>query len=142
MRKKAKIGVHQRLRMQTVHCVTTTDAHTLTCGAQVCFLFPHAFQTTEKQKQIVTVMQHTTLFSFFVHSHINISVLVQDTRYYRARHTHRYEFMMDIKRAADVVVIIIIIFIHIAAVAATIAIVVALGRVIHGIGVRKVSVHS
>lgn len=37
--------------------------------------------------------------------------------------THRYEFMMDFQRAADVVVIIIIfIFIHIAAVAASIVI--------------------
>lgn len=84
--------------------------------AQVHILFPHAFETTEKQKQIVTVMLHT-LFSFFIqfiYEHLFMSV--------EQRGALRYEFMMDIQRAADdavVVIIIIIIFIHIAAVAAT-----------------------
>lgn len=111
-----------------------THTYTYTPVAQVCIPFPHAFETTERQKQIVTVMLHT-FFSFFtqfiyVQVHVPIYEYVCRTAW-SSHDALRYEFMMDIQRAADVVVvfiiitIIIFIFIHIVAVAATIAIVVA-----------------
>lgn len=67
---------------------------------------------------------HATFAFLILHSHIDSNVCA-----HTQAHTHRYEFMMDFQRAADVVVIIIIfIFIHIAAVAASIVIVVVVVR--------------
>lgn len=105
------------------HCLTLT---TITCththtAAHVYILFRTRFKLRKSKNKLSRSCNIRFSHSSFTHRFERLCGNGECA--HTSTDTHRYEFMMDFQRAADVVVIIIIfIFIHIAAVAASIVI--------------------